>query len=115
MESITWQKMALNMSAGIGLVIAIFALFMLRHLYTRRPDKVQAAWLKLCRKLAGAGLPRAAHEGARDYAARIAASRPELARTILDLAARYSALRYGAPDNDDARRDFLQRAAAFKI
>ena len=36
MESITWQKMALNMSAGLGLVIAVFALFMLRHLYTRR-------------------------------------------------------------------------------
>jgi len=115
MESITWQKMALNMSAGIGLVIALFALFMLRHLYTRRPDKVQAAWLKLCRKLAKSGLPRAAHEGALDYAARVAAARPELARTILDLAARYSALRYGTPDNDDAQREFLQRAAGFKI
>jgi len=115
MESITWQKMALNMSAGIGLVIALFALFMLRHLYTRRPDKVQAAWLRLCRKLAGAGLPRAAHEGALDYAARVAAARPELARTILDLAARYSALRYGAADDGDARGDFLQRAAGFKI
>jgi len=69
----------------------------------------------LCRKLAGAGLPRAAHEGALDYAARVAAARPELARTILDLAARYSALRYGAADDGDARRDFLQRAAGFKI
>ena len=115
MESITWQKMALNMSAGIGLVIALFALYMLRHLYTRRPDKVQAAWLGLCRKLAGAGLPRAAHEGARDYAKRIAAARPELAVAVLDLAARYSALRYGARDEDDAKRDFMQRAAAFKI
>jgi transglutaminase-like putative cysteine protease len=115
MESITWQKMALNMSAGIGLVIAVFALFMLRHLYTRRPDRIQAAWLGLCRKLAKSGLPRAAHEGARDYAARVAKARPELAVTVLDLAARYSALRYGAPDNDDAKRDFLQRAAAFKI
>ena len=115
MESMTWQKMALNMSAGIGLVIALFALYMLRHLYTRRPDKVQAAWLGLCRKLAGAGLPRAAHEGARDYAKRIAAARPELAVAVLDLAARYSALRYGARDEDDAKRDFRQRAAAFKI
>jgi hypothetical protein len=69
----------------------------------------------LCRKLAKSGLPRAAHEGARDYAARVAKARPELAGTVLDLAARYSALRYGAPDDDDAKRDFLQRAAAFKI
>jgi transglutaminase-like putative cysteine protease len=115
MESITWQKMALNMSAGIGLVIALFALYMLRHLYIRQPDRVQAAWLKLCRKLAKAGLPRAAHEGASDYAARVAAARPELARAILDLAARYTALRYSPLDDDHARREFLQRTAAFKI
>jgi len=115
MESITWQKMALNMSAGIGLVIAVFALFMLRHLYTRRPDKVQAAWLKLCRKLAKSGLPRAVHEGALDYASRVAAARPEHAGTILDLAARYTALRYSPLDDDHAKREFLQRAAALKI
>jgi len=43
---------------------------------------VQAAWLRLCRKLAKAGLPRAAHEGALDYAARVAAARPDLANVI---------------------------------
>ena len=75
MESITWQKLAVNMASGLGAVIALFALFMLRHLIRRQPDKVQAAWLKLCRKLAKAGLPRAAHEGALNYAARIAAAR----------------------------------------
>lgn len=115
MESITWQKMALNMSAGVGLVIAVFALFMLRHLYTRRPDKVQAAWLKLCRKLAGAGLPRAAHEGARDYAARVASARPELAEAIHNLAARYTALHYGTHNDEHAQREFLQHVADFKV
>jgi hypothetical protein len=115
MESITWQKMALNMASGLGMVIALFALFMLRHLFTRQPDKVQAAWLKLCRRLAKAGLPRAAHEGAHDYAARIAAARPEIAGAIRDLASRYSALRYGVPYDEHAQREFLQRAAALKI
>jgi len=113
MESITWQKMALNMSAGIGLVIAVFALFMLRHLYTRRPDKVHAAWLKLCRKLAKSGLPRAAHEGALDYAARVAAARPELTGTILDLAARYTALRYGTRNDEHAQREFIRLIEKF--
>jgi len=115
MESITWQKMALNMASGLGLVIALFALFMLRHLLTRQPDKVQAAWLKLCRRLAKAELPRAAHEGAQDYAARVAAARPELAGAIRDLASRYSTLRYGVPYDEHAQREFLQRAAALKI
>ena len=114
MESVTWQKMALNMTAGVGFIIALFALFMLRHLFARRPDKVQAAWLKLCRKLAKAGLPRAAHEGAQDYAARVAAARPDLAETIHGLAARYIALRYGAIQDERARQAFLQHAATFK-
>ena len=115
MESVTWQKLALNMASGLGVVIALFALFMLRHLIKRQPDKVQAAWLKLCRKLAKAGLPRAAHEGALDYAARIAAVRPELADAFHDLATRYSALRYGADRDEQARHEFLLRAGALKI
>jgi transglutaminase-like putative cysteine protease len=115
MKAITWQNMAIIMTTGIWLVIGLFALFMLRHLFARQSDKVQAAWLKLCRKLAKAGLPRAAHEGAQDYAARIAAVRPELADTIHDLAMRYIALRYGAVHDEQAQREFLQRAAALKI
>jgi transglutaminase-like putative cysteine protease len=114
MESATWQKMALNMMAGIGLIIALSALFMLRHLLKRRPDKVQAAWLKLCRRLAKAGLPRAAHEGAQCYAARVAAARPELAETIRDLAARYSALRYGAPQDEQMQQEFIKLIAKFR-
>ncbi|MDD5300944.1 MAG: DUF3488 and transglutaminase-like domain-containing protein [Gallionella sp.] len=115
MKAITWQNMAIIMTSGIWLVIGLFALFMLRHLFARQPDKVQAAWLRLCRKLAKAGLPRAAHEGAQDYSIRIAAARPELAATLHDLAARYIALRYGAVQDEQAQREFLQRAAALKI
>ena len=113
MESVTWQKMAMNMAIGLGLLVGLFALFMLRHLYTRRPDKVQAAWLRLCRRLARAGLPRAAHEGALDYAARVATARPELAGTIFDLATRYSALRYGKVQDEQAQSEFIRLIAIF--
>jgi len=115
METITWQNMAIIMTAGIWLVIGLFALLMLRHLFARQPDKVQATWLRLCRKLAKAGLPRAAHEGAQDYAARVATARPELADPIHDLAARYTALRYGTIKNEQEQHEFLQRAATLKI
>ncbi|HEX5364541.1 MAG TPA: transglutaminaseTgpA domain-containing protein [Gallionella sp.] len=115
MEDISWQKLALNMSLGLGLVIAAFALFMLRHLIQPQPDKVQAAWLKLCRKLEKSGLPRKPHEGPQDYATRVAAARPALADSIRDLAARYSALRYGNMQDEQARREFLKRAATCKI
>jgi len=115
MESVTWQKMAMNMAAGLGLSVTLFALLMLRHLYVRnRTDKVQMAWLRFCKKLAKAGLPRAAHEGALDYATRIAAARPVLAGPIQDLAERYSSLRYGRIQDEQARREFLQRISALK-
>ncbi|MEO8332124.1 MAG: DUF4129 domain-containing protein, partial [Gallionella sp.] len=106
--------MAMNMAAGSGLLIGLFALFMLRHLYKRRPDKVQAAWLRLCKKLARKGLPRAAHEGALDYAARIAAVRPEFADTIHDLAVRYSALRYGDVHDELSLRTFRNAVRTFR-
>ncbi|OGS90126.1 MAG: transglutaminase [Gallionellales bacterium GWA2_60_18] len=114
MEAVTWQKMATSMMMGAGALIALFALFMLRHLFANRPDKIQAAWLRLCRKLAKAGLPRAPHEGALDYAARVAAARPDLAEAVSGLASRYSALRYERGQDEASRREFLLRAATFK-
>ncbi|MBI3222254.1 MAG: DUF3488 domain-containing transglutaminase family protein [Nitrosomonadales bacterium] len=116
MESITWQKIALNMLFALGIVISLFALFMLRHLLARQPDPVQLAWLRLCRKLARAGLPpRASHEGAQDYAARIGALRPDLSASIDDLAARYNALRYGNLADEPAQHEFIRRATALKV
>lgn len=113
MESVSLQ--VIYMTAGLGLVIALFALYMLRHLLKREPDKTQAAWLKLCRKLGRTGLPRAAHEGANDYAIRVAAARPELASAIRDLAARYIALRYGTDSDPHAQEEFIRLSGKFSV
>ena len=109
---VSWQKMALGMLSCLAALIGLFALYLLRHLRARRPDKVQTAWLKVCKKLAKAGLPRAAHEGARDYAARVAAARPELAPAIHELARRYNALRY--QEQDGSPQEFIGLAAKFR-
>jgi len=115
MEDITWQKLALNMLAGVALLLGVFTLIMLRRLALRQTDAVQAVWLKICRKLAKAGLPRAPHEGAMDYAARIAAARPDLAAHMIDLAARYTALRYSGAVEKDGLPAFKDAARAFKL
>lgn len=114
MESVTWQKMALNMALGMALLIAAFALFMLRHLFAHQPDRVQTAWLKLCSRLAKAGLPRAAHEGALDYAARIAIARPDLAEAIREIASRYSALRYEGQTGKQQEQEFIRLTRRFR-
>jgi hypothetical protein len=115
MEDITWQKMALDMLAGIALLVGIFTLILLRRLVTRQTDSVQAAWLKACRKLEKAGLPRAPHEGPMEYAERIAAARPELSGDIHDLAARYASLRYGGEAEKDGLPAFKNAVRAFKL
>ncbi len=111
-ESLSAQ--AMHMLTGLVILTGLFALYMLRHLLKREQDKTQAAWLKLCRKLGRAGLPRAPHEGPRDYAMRVAAARPALADAIQDLAARYVALRYGAIQNERAQSEFIRRVGKFR-
>jgi transglutaminase-like putative cysteine protease len=115
MEDVSWQNMALNMLAGVFLLVGIFTLIMLRRLVVRQTDAVQAAWLKACRKLEKGGLPRAPHEGARDYADRIAVARPDLAKDIHDIAARYASLRYGGEAEKDGLAAFRNAVRAFKL
>ncbi|HET7032605.1 MAG TPA: DUF3488 and transglutaminase-like domain-containing protein [Casimicrobiaceae bacterium] len=61
----------------------------------RRQDRARALWDAMCARLARAGLPRAAHEGPVDYAARAASRWPELTSTFTIIGDSYAALRYG--------------------
>ena len=115
MEDISWQKMALNMAAGMAFLLGVFTLLMLRRLSRQDTDAAQRLYLKFCRKLAQAGLIRATHEGPQDFAARAAAAKPELAASIADITARYIALRYDNQANDDARMALRRAVAAFKL
>ena len=115
MEDVNWKNMALNMLAWVALLVGLFTLIMLRRLVVRRKDAVQATWLKVCRKLEKAGLPRAPHEGPMDYAARIAAIHPDLAEDIYDIAARYTSLRYGGESEQDGLPAFKDAVRAFKL
>jgi transglutaminase-like putative cysteine protease len=115
MEDISWQKMAVNMLAGVALLVGIFTLIMLRRLAVRQTDAVLVVWLKLCRKLEKAGLPRAPHEGPMDYAARVAATHPDLAEDIYDIAARYASLRYGGETEQEGLAAFKDAVRAFKL
>ncbi len=96
MESVTWQKMALIMLAGVALLVGLFTLLMLRRLAVRHTDQVQRLYLKFCRKLEKAGIARAAHEGPQDFTARAAQMKPQRASAIKDITARYVALRYNS-------------------
>ncbi len=114
MEDVTWQKMIMNMVAGMSLLVGIFTLILLRRLVVRQNDPVQAAWLKVCKKLAKAGLARAPHEGPEDYAARVIAARPHLASSMYDISKRYTDLRYAGTNDEGALRAFKDAVSNFK-
>lgn len=115
MEDITWKKLALNMLAGVALLVGLFTLFMLRRLAVRQRDAVQALYLRFCRKLEKRGTTRAAHEGAQDFALRAAQRHPQHAAQIADISARYIALRYGDKHGAEALRAFRDAVRAFKL
>jgi transglutaminase-like putative cysteine protease len=70
-----------------------------------RPDRLARAYARLCRKLAGIGLPRSAHQGPIAYAEAIAEQRPDLREAVRALLTRYAELRYGAPRTDSRAAD----------
>jgi transglutaminase-like putative cysteine protease len=75
-----------------------------------RADPARALWLKLCRRLAHAGLPRQPSEGPLAYAARAAQRWPRWARTLERIGDTYATLRYGPADGRASRRIAALRA-----
>jgi transglutaminase-like putative cysteine protease len=115
MEDITWQKLAMNMLAGVALLVGAFTLFMLRRLRLRNPDPVQTTYLKFCNKLAKRGIVRAAHEGAHDFAKRAAQSAPQLADAIFNITQQYLALRYQNQRDELSLPAFKRAVRSFKL
>lgn len=91
------------MSRLVGLLALVVALLFGIYVLTTLPrgvhlDPVQRAWLAFCRKLARAGVARLPHEGALDFAKRVARERPDLALDTRNIADLYQRIRYAGDD-----------------
>jgi hypothetical protein len=75
---------------------------------------VQRLWLAFCRKLAAAGLPRAPHEGPRDFTERAARRFPAMAEAIRQVGERYIELRYGAQRTDAGVAELKKTVREFR-
>jgi protein-glutamine gamma-glutamyltransferase len=85
-----------------------------RDLIPQPRDRVERAYATLCRRLAAVDLGRAPAEGAEAFAVRVAARRPDLAATVVDLCRRYSELRYGRTAAGGAAAAFIAGVRAFR-
>jgi hypothetical protein len=104
-----WPRMVAAMAGGLMLVGALVAAVVL---WRREPvDPAAAAFARLERKLARAGVGRKPGEGPRDYTERAARALPAAAEAIRAAGAEYIRLRY-APGGDPRRVAGLRRRVA---
>jgi protein-glutamine gamma-glutamyltransferase len=99
-----WRGGVALMFSLLGLVAALFALaFLWRN---RRPERDPLAriYRRFAGRMARLGIPPLPHEGAGDFARRVARERPELHEAVARFTDTYQALRYGPdPDPDQFR------------
>jgi transglutaminase-like putative cysteine protease len=94
MRDADWRTLTAALFTFLGAMTLVLLAWSLRRL--ARPDPVQKAWRRFCRKLAARGIERGPSEGPRDFATRAARALPAARRSILRIGALYIALRYGA-------------------
>jgi transglutaminase-like putative cysteine protease len=92
MPSPSWEKMAMALFWLVGLVVAIFSLWLLRRAHGE--DPVTVAWRRFCRKLARRGTGRRPSEGPRSFAARAATEQPHVAADVNQIGDLYVSVRY---------------------
>jgi protein-glutamine gamma-glutamyltransferase len=90
------QKLVILLAAALSLVLFWLTWQVRREINPARKEMLIRSYSTLCVKLAAVGLPRLAHEGPEDYAARVAHSRPDLGPAVYALCRQYSTLRYAA-------------------
>jgi hypothetical protein len=96
MRAPDWRQMTATLAVLAGLALLVLTAW---ALYQRRPvDAAQRAWLRLGRRLARRGLPRAPWEAPLAFAERVAARYPESAGEIRSISSLYGRLRYGSLD-----------------
>jgi hypothetical protein len=113
MDRSTWEALAMLLVIGTTAVTAVLFVLTARRARTTA-DPVLRAYLTFCRRLAGAGLPRAPSEGPAAYANRLAATRPDLQVAVSAITQLYSALRYGMTADAAARNDLVERVRRFR-
>jgi len=94
--------------------LAIIAWHIGRSARPAAPDALARAYLRLCRKLARTGAPRAPYQGPLSLAETLRARRPDLSDRVQPLLTRYAQLRYesAVPQTRNADIEQFRRAVA---
>ncbi|MEW6691072.1 MAG: DUF3488 and transglutaminase-like domain-containing protein, partial [Pseudomonadota bacterium] len=113
MRDADWRELTSVLFALLGGFVAALLAWSLGRF--ARPDPVQAAWRRFCRKLGAKGVARSPHEGPRDYAARAARSLPAAGTAIQRIAELYIALRYGRSPTREGLLELRRRVRELEL
>ena len=113
MKNPDWMELASTLIFVLGaFVLALFAWMLRRYV---RPDPVQLAWMRFCRKLGAKGVARAPQEGPLDYSERAARQLPSAEESIRRIAALYISLRYGAGGSAQETDELRHRVRELRV
>lgn len=117
-----WMGIDLRLPGGVlkALIFAVvalaacgfIALALMRRLHGER-DEVAVQWQKFCGVMEKAGIPRSAHQGPMAYAQRISEQRPDLERTISEIAFLYAQVRFNPRCTPESVPRFIQAVKSF--
>ncbi len=110
-----WRSLGMLLAAGVAFVLVVLSVQLSRELNFRDADPVQRAYARFCRRLARRGLGRQAHEGPLDFAHRVRAERPDLARDADAITHLYLGLRYGKTATATTLNELVRRVRAFRV
>ncbi|MCG8435962.1 MAG: DUF3488 and transglutaminase-like domain-containing protein [Gammaproteobacteria bacterium] len=113
MDDPEWEKMAGIMFALIFTFMAGLSLYLVW--LNRAPPRDSAARLyeRFCRKLAKINLAREQHEGPRDFAVRVSAALPALAKQVKDITDLYVTIRYRKGASETRLKHFSRLVGTF--
>jgi hypothetical protein len=112
LDDISWGRLSSLLFVGALLVTLVYAFFLLRP--KKSVDPAQEIYLRFCRRLARAGMVRAPHEGAIDFAQRCARRRPDLKNRMGAITERYVRVRYGEQTGADELRALKREVTVFR-
>lgn len=112
LDDISWGRLIGLLFSGVLLITLVYAWLWRRQ--KKSADPALELYLRFCRRLARAGLVRAPHEGALDFARRCIQRRPDIKDEIEAITERYVRTRYGDLVDAAMLRDFRREVAAFK-
>src|ERR1700736_371444 len=108
------QKLVMVLAVALTLVFVWLTWAVRREINPARQVPLIRAYSRLCAKLSAVGMPRRAHEGAEDYAARVAQRRSDLGPAVTALCRHYSILRYAAAPARNTVGQFDAAVRAFR-